>query len=86
MKDLMKEALSKLDIIKTFSAFTIMTALLMIVFALIKIAIPVENKEALIHVLGIIEGAMITLISFYFGSSKGSQKKDEMFGNKPPTP
>lgn len=84
MKDLIKDAISKLDIIKTASAFTIMLCLLMIVWALIKLAIPIENKEALIHVLGIIEGAMISVISFYFGSSKSSQKKDELL--KPPTP
>jgi len=82
MKDLLKEALPKLDIIKTFAAFTIMAALLMIVAALIKLPIPEQNKEALIHALGIIEGAMIAIVSFYFGSSKGSQKKDEMLGNK----
>lgn len=82
MKDLIREGIVKLDIIKSLAAFTIMAALLIIVVALIKINIPPENKEALIHMLGIIEGGMIAIISFYFGSSKGEQKTHDLL--KPP--
>ena len=82
MKDLLREGIVKLDIIKSLAAFTIMAALLMIVFSLIRFEIPEKNKEALIHVLGIIEGAMIAIISFYFGSSKGEQKSHDLL--KPP--
>lgn len=70
MKDFIKEALSKLDLIKSGASYTVMLSLLMIVYALIYKAIPEGNKEALIHLLGIIEGGLIAIISFYFGSSK----------------
>lgn len=73
MIDFIKEVLSKLDMIKSGASATVMIALLMIVYALIYKAIPDANKEALIHVLGIIEGGLIAIISFYFGSSKKQQ-------------
>jgi hypothetical protein len=82
MKEFFQTQLAKLDIIKTFSAGTIMLALLLIVHALIYETIPEANKEALIHVLGIIEGGMIAIVSFYFGSSKSAEKKED---TKPPT-
>jgi hypothetical protein len=40
------------------------------------VAIPISNKEAVIHVLGIIEGVLTAIVFFYFGSSK-QQKKIE---------
>ena len=35
-----------------------------------------ENK-LLIHLLGIIEGALMIVVGYYFGSSKSSQDKDQ---------
>lgn len=35
-----------------------------------------ENKELFIHFLGIIEGIVVSLYSYYFGSSAGSRIKD----------
>jgi len=58
-------------------ALTIMFVFVSIVWALISKVIPPENKEALIHVLGIVEGSVTAIVMFYYGSSKGSQKKDE---------
>jgi hypothetical protein len=54
-----------------------------IIYALINKVIPPENKEAIIHVLGIIEGGVISIVSFYFGSSQSSQRKDELLNGKP---
>jgi uncharacterized membrane protein len=76
MKDAIKEFLKTVDLLQTFAALTVFTAFLFVVFALVSLPIPANNKEALIHVLGIIEGALIAIIGFYFGSSK-SQKKAE---------
>lgn len=35
-----------------------------------------ENKELFIHFLGIIEGLIVSIYSYYFGSSAGSRIKD----------
>jgi uncharacterized membrane protein len=76
MKEIIKDFLKGVDLLQTFAALTVFSAFLFVVFALVSLPIPENNKEALIHVLGIIEGALIAIIGFYFGSSK-SQKKIE---------
>lgn len=73
----MKELLKKVDILQFMVAVTVLFVFLLVVLALIYRVIPDANKEILIHVLGIIEGAIMTLVSFYYGSSKGSQKKSD---------
>lgn len=44
--------------------------------------IPPENREILIHILGIIEGAVMTLVAYYFGTSKSSSDKTKMLADK----
>lgn len=55
-------------------------------FALYVVAfrtIPEANREMFIHILGIIEGGMITLVfQYYFGSSAGSRQKTNMLKAK----
>jgi hypothetical protein len=77
------EALKKFNLIKLLAAITVMISLVAIIYALINKVIPPENKEAIIHVLGIIEGGVISIVSFYFGSSQSSQRKDELLNGKP---
>ena len=84
MKEIIHKFLEKIDVMQFLSALVVMSVFLLVVYALIYRVIPAENKEILIHVLGIIEGAVMTIVSFYYGSSKGSQKKDELL--KPPAP
>lgn len=73
----MKDFLAKIDILQFLTAVTVLFVFLAVVMALIYRAIPDSNKEILIHVLGIIEGAIMTLVSFYYGSSKGSEKRND---------
>lgn len=77
MKDFLKHIFDKVDIMQFLVGFFLLVTFMSIVAALIMRAIPSENKEALIHVLGIMEGIITTIVMFYYGSSKGSQKKDE---------
>lgn len=43
--------------------------------------IPQENKELFVHIMGIIEGAMlVNVYNYYFGSSAGSRRKTELTG------
>lgn len=57
-------------------------AVLLFGFALYVVAfrtIPPANREMFTHVLGIIEGGMITLVfQYYFGSSAGSRRKTDI--------
>lgn len=76
MKDLFIEKLLKTDWLLFVTGFTVMGVFLVIVNALIYLQIPESNKEILIHVLGIVEGAVMTVVGYYFGSSK-EKKKDE---------
>lgn len=46
-------------------------------------AIPDGNREIAIHTLGIIEGVVVTIYSYYFGSSAGSRIKDQREEPKP---
>lgn len=72
------EALKKLDLIRFLTAFTVMGVFLMITNSLIYHTIPEANKEILIHLLGIVEGAVMTIVAYEFGSSKqAANKKDE---------
>lgn len=40
--------------------------------------IPEGNREIFFHTLGIIEGAAMTVVTFYFGSSAGSKAKSKV--------
>lgn len=59
-------------------------ALIFFAFALYVIAfltIPEGNREMFVHVLGIVEGAMlVNVYNYYFGSSAGSKRKTELTG------
>jgi len=35
------------------------------------------ENSLVIHVVGVIEGSVVTIVSFYYGSSKSSQDKDK---------
>jgi hypothetical protein len=49
----------------------------LIVYALIFREIPDGNREVFVHMLGIIEGVVVTIIGYYYGSSSGSKAKSE---------
>jgi hypothetical protein len=42
-------------------------------------------RELIARVLGTLDGALMLVLSFYFGSSSGSQAKDMMIHNSTPT-
>lgn len=77
MIEIVKEYLSRLDIMKSLVGFTVMGIFFILVNALIVREMPLGNREIVIHILGIIEGAVMTIVNFYYGSSKGSQKKTD---------
>jgi len=47
-----------------------------LVWTLLKSEVPEKNEILVVHTLGIIEGIIVSLFSYYFGSSAGSRIKD----------
>lgn len=48
------------------------------VYTMIHIPLYPENRELFIHLLGVVEGIIIAIYSYYFGSSMGSRLKDNL--------
>ena len=64
----------------------ILGALIVLCFFILMIAlsifpVPPENKDLLNTVVGGLIGAFITIVTYYFGSSSSSAKKDETISN-----
>lgn len=55
-----------------------LAAFLFMIYALAYRDIPEGNREIFIHAVGIIEGVVITIFAYYFGSSKGSKDKTNL--------
>jgi hypothetical protein len=64
------------DYMVWFLAVALMIAFGFIVWHLIRDSVPSENRELVTNIVGIIEGLLISIYSYYFGSSMGSRIKD----------
>jgi hypothetical protein len=70
------KSLGHIDYITYFLCGAGMIIFSFIVWHLVKENMPAENRELLYHTIGIIEGIIISIYSYYFGSSAGSRVKD----------
>lgn len=70
------KSLGHIDYITYFLCVAGMIIFSFIVWHLVKESMPNENRELLYHTIGIIEGIIISIYSYYFGSSAGSRVKD----------
>lgn len=78
MNNLLKEFFAKVDIMAFCVGVTILGTFVLMVLALIYIPIPVGNRDSLTILIGIVSGGVGTIVGYYFGSSKGSQKKSDL--------
>lgn len=46
-----------------------------IIWAILALEIPAENKELFYHLIGIVEGVALSIFGFYFGTSMKDEKK-----------
>lgn len=46
------------------------------VYSVVKGTVPAENRELIFHIFGIVEGFILSIFTYYFGSSAGSRLKD----------
>ena len=42
--------------------------------------VPPGNKEIIINLMGVLEGALVTVFTFFFGSSRSSDEKSKVLG------
>jgi len=63
----------------------VVTAWGVIQYFLLTHVIATEMREIIIRVLGTLDGALMLILSFYFGSSNNSQRKDEMLWKSTPS-
>jgi hypothetical protein len=71
------------DIAQPILALVAVLAFTFLMYVLAYRTIPEANRELFIHLMGIVEGGMVTLVfQYYFGSSIGSRKKTELLDNR----
>jgi hypothetical protein len=70
------KSLGHIDYITYFLCVAGIIVFFFIVWHLVKEDMPDKNRELLYHTIGIIEGIIISIYSYYFGSSAGSRVKD----------
>ena len=66
------------DVLVPILASILILGTFLITWALFRIQIPPDNKDTLFMVLGIVIGYGGNVVTFYFGSSNGSQRKNEI--------
>jgi len=64
------------DYFQYFVGFVGLVVFGYIVYFLTHQTVPYDNREIFIHLVGIVEGVIISIFGYYFGSSLGSKNKD----------
>jgi hypothetical protein len=61
--------LQKFDFLFYITGLVGLAAFCFMIYAIVYLTIPVDNKEVWIHLIGITEGIVISIFGYYFGSS-----------------
>jgi hypothetical protein len=64
------------DYLMWFLAIAAMVIFSYMVWSVINARVQPENRELIFHIFGIVEGVLLSIFSYYFGSSAGSRIKD----------
>ena len=64
----------------------VVVAWVLVQFFLLNHVIDASMRELVARVLGTLDGALMLVLSYYFGSSSGSQAKDDLLHKSSPTP
>jgi ABC-type Mn2+/Zn2+ transport system permease subunit len=78
MKDILNVIFAKADWMKTIVGLVFLSVFSFSAIYILKMPVPEGNREIAHFMLGEIAGVALTIASYYFGSSKGSQDKTEM--------
>jgi hypothetical protein len=80
----MKIFLDHIDsVVKLIVALAVIISFGVLVYSVCFRVIPEGNRELFAHTLGMVDGAAITIVTFFFGSSIGSYIKNKMLEKKP---
>jgi hypothetical protein len=63
----------------------VVVAWVLVQFFLLSHVIDASMRELVARVLGTLDGALMLVLSYYFGSSSGSQAKDELLHKSSPS-
>lgn len=78
LKDIVHYVLSKTDWMKTFVGISFVSLFVFTVVYILTQSIPDSNREIAHFIAGEVAGAALTIAAYYFGSSKGSQEKQNI--------
>jgi hypothetical protein len=78
MNQTFKEFIAKVDTLKFITVTSMLAAFILCISTLLFRKIPLENKDAIMILIGMITGSIKTMIDYHYGSSKSSSKKNEL--------
>ena len=70
------KATGHIDWMHTIVGLLVMFSFILMTYLLFTVELPQKSEHITINLVGILEGAVITVVSYYFGSSAGSRLKD----------
>lgn len=68
------------DWVPNVLAMSLLAGLIGLTVFLIQSEVPSGNKEIIINLMGVLEGALVTVFTFFFGSSRSSDEKSKVLG------
>jgi hypothetical protein len=68
----------KFDLMFYLTGIICLATFALVVVGIMYKNIPPDNKELFIHLVGLVEGAVLTIIAYYYGTSKSSNEKTKM--------
>lgn len=71
------------DIFQYILGALITIGFFVLMISLVYASIPEQNKDLLNLVVGALIGSFATIVGYFFGSSKGSADKNEIFNKNP---
>jgi hypothetical protein len=80
------------DIFKYILGGLVVLGFFVLLYLLVSKTVPMENKDLLNLVVGALIGSFASVVGYFFGSSAGSAKKDDIIASQasnnptPPTP
>lgn len=76
--ELIQYIIGKIDWMKTIVGLSIISIFSLIVWGVFMLELPETKENIIIHIIGVMEGMLVMIGNYYFGSSKGSQEKTEI--------
>jgi hypothetical protein len=77
------------DIFKYILGGLVVLGFFILLYLLVSKTVPMENKDLLNLVVGALIGSFASVVGYFFGSSAGSARKDDIIAKQneiPPTP